>query len=100
METNHATLHGLWLPLITPLRDGALDAVSLRRLVSHYAAQPIDGLILGATTGEGMALDDAERIEELAVMLDGVPITPAARASARDLAQRAAAQKAATEPAR
>ncbi|KRA55982.1 4-hydroxy-tetrahydrodipicolinate synthase family protein [Devosia sp. Root635] len=60
MDANLSPLHGLWLPLITPFRDGALDERSLRRLVGHYAAQPIDGFILGATTGEGMALDDAE----------------------------------------
>lgn len=53
-------LHGLWLPLITPFRDGALDVASLRRLIRHYAAQPIDGLILGATSGEGLALSLAE----------------------------------------
>ncbi|MGO4624730.1 4-hydroxy-tetrahydrodipicolinate synthase [Ensifer sp. 2YAB10] len=51
---------GLWLPLITPFRDGELDERSLRRLVRHYAAEPIDGFILGATTGEGMALDEGE----------------------------------------
>lgn len=60
MEINRSTLHGVWLPLITPFRDGVLDEVSLRRLVTHYTAQPIDGFILGATTGEGMALDDDE----------------------------------------
>lgn len=60
MEINRSTLHGLWLPLITPFRDGVLDEVSLSRLVTHYAAEAIDGLILGATTGEGMALDDDE----------------------------------------
>ena len=60
MQTNHPALHGIWLPLITPFRDGALDEVSLRRLVAHFAATPLDGFILGATTGEGMALDDAE----------------------------------------
>lgn len=59
MERQHP-LSGLWLPLITPFRDGKLDAPSLRRLVAHYATQPIDGFILGATTGEGMALDDDE----------------------------------------
>lgn len=53
-------LNGLWLPLITPFRNGALDETSLRRLVAHYATQPVDGFILGATTGEGMSLDDAE----------------------------------------
>ncbi|MBD9623524.1 MULTISPECIES: 4-hydroxy-tetrahydrodipicolinate synthase [Ensifer] len=59
-STQSPGLGGLWLPLITPFRDGELDERSLRRLVAHYAAEPIDGFILGATTGEGMALDEAE----------------------------------------
>ena len=53
-------LHGLWLPLITPFRDGELDEPSLRRLVRHYAAQPVNGLILAATSGEGLTLGVAE----------------------------------------
>jgi 4-hydroxy-tetrahydrodipicolinate synthase len=53
-------LQGLWLPLITPFRDGALDERSLRRLVRHFAHRPIDGLILAATSGEGMTLSMAE----------------------------------------
>ena len=53
-------LSGLWLPLITPFRDGNLDVTSLRRLVRHYAMTAIDGLILGATTGEGLVLDEIE----------------------------------------
>ncbi|MFI5013104.1 MAG: 4-hydroxy-tetrahydrodipicolinate synthase [Hyphomicrobiales bacterium] len=60
MQTAHSIPHGIWLPLITPFRDGALDEASLRRLVRHYAAEPIDGLILGATTGEGLTLDEEE----------------------------------------
>jgi len=55
-------LHGLWLPLITPFRDGELDETSLRRLVRHYATGSIDGFILAATSGEGMSL----RPDELA----------------------------------
>ena len=47
-------LQGLWLPLVTPFRDGELDEPSLRRLVRHYANGPIDGLILAATSGEGI----------------------------------------------
>jgi 4-hydroxy-tetrahydrodipicolinate synthase len=54
------TPHGIWLPLITPFRDGALDEISVRRLSRHYAAQAIDGMILGATTGEGLTLDENE----------------------------------------
>lgn len=51
---------GPWLPLVTPFRDGALDEASLRRLIRHYADKPIDGLILGATTGEGLTIDEDE----------------------------------------
>jgi 4-hydroxy-tetrahydrodipicolinate synthase len=60
MQTDRPTPHGIWLPLITPFRDDKLDETSLRRLLRHYAAEPIDGLILGATTGEGLTLDDTE----------------------------------------
>lgn len=60
MEASHPALQGLWLPLVTPFRDGALDEASLRRLVRHYVGEPVDGLILGATTGEGLTLDDQE----------------------------------------
>ena len=55
-----ASLRGLWLPLITPFRDGALDEASLRRLVRHYAALPINGLVLAATTGESLTLSPEE----------------------------------------
>jgi 4-hydroxy-tetrahydrodipicolinate synthase len=57
-------LQGLWLPLVTPFRDGGLDQPSLRRLIQHYADRPvdgsIDGLIVGATSGEGLSLSMAE----------------------------------------
>jgi hypothetical protein len=55
-----AFLRGLWLPLVTPFRDGALDETSLRRLVRHYAALPVNGLILAATTGESLTLSPEE----------------------------------------
>jgi 4-hydroxy-tetrahydrodipicolinate synthase len=53
-------LHGLWLPLVTPFRNGELDEASLSRLVRHYTELPINGVILAATSGEGMTLDMAE----------------------------------------
>ena len=53
-------LHGLWLPLVTPFRNGELDEASLSRLVRHYADLPVNGLILAATSGEGMTLGMAE----------------------------------------
>ncbi|ABD09208.1 Dihydrodipicolinate synthetase [Rhodopseudomonas palustris HaA2] len=78
METESEPPSGLWLPLITPFCDGALDAASLRRLIAHYARQPIDRLILAATTGEGLTLDDDE-IEQL-VMLTAEALAEAGRA--------------------
>jgi len=53
-------VQGLWLPLITPFRDGALDEVSLRHMARHYLAEPLDGFILAATTGEGLTIDEDE----------------------------------------
>jgi 4-hydroxy-tetrahydrodipicolinate synthase len=70
MPTNPAVPQGLWLPLVTPFRNDTLDETSLRRLVRHYASQPVDGLILGATTGEGMTLDQDERERLVAVAAD------------------------------
>jgi 4-hydroxy-tetrahydrodipicolinate synthase len=63
-EYRTSSPQGLWLPLVTPFRDGLLDEVSLRRLVAHYAAEPIDGLVLAGTTGEEATLD-AEETERL-----------------------------------
>jgi 4-hydroxy-tetrahydrodipicolinate synthase len=53
-------LQGLWLPLVTPFRDRELDEMSLRRLVRHYMALAVNGLILAATTGESLTLEHEE----------------------------------------
>jgi 4-hydroxy-tetrahydrodipicolinate synthase len=70
MQTTIPT--GLWLPLITPFRDNRLDETSLQRMVRHYAAEPIDGLILAATTGEGLTLEPDETERLVAVVTAGV----------------------------
>src|SRR3546814_15688329 len=61
------SLSGIWLPLVTPFRDGELDEASVRRLVAHYGNLPVDGLILAATTGEGLPLDAEETARLVAV---------------------------------
>ncbi|MEQ9333510.1 4-hydroxy-tetrahydrodipicolinate synthase [Thalassobaculum sp.] len=70
MQPRTPVLSGIWLPLVTPFRDGELDETSLRRLVAHYAGRRIDGLILAATTGEGLTLDAAETERLVAVAAD------------------------------
>jgi 4-hydroxy-tetrahydrodipicolinate synthase len=62
------SIQGIWLPLITPFRDGALDEGSLRRMARHYLGQPIDGFILAATTGEGLTIDDEETERLVAIV--------------------------------
>ena len=60
MQADYPIPGGLWLPLVTPFHNDVLDDASLRRLVRHYAGEPLDGVILAATTGEGLTLDDEE----------------------------------------
>jgi 4-hydroxy-tetrahydrodipicolinate synthase len=81
MTTNQTILEGLWLPLITPFLNGELDETSLRRLVRHFSAESIDGLIVSATTGEGLTLSDTEierlvtiTADELAALPDKLPL--------------------------
>jgi 4-hydroxy-tetrahydrodipicolinate synthase len=73
LERQTPAIEGLWLPLITPFRDGRLDETSLKRLLRHYAGEPVDGLILAATTGEGLTLDEAEteRLADIAAAETG-----------------------------
>jgi 4-hydroxy-tetrahydrodipicolinate synthase len=65
-------LRGLWLPLVTPFQNGALDEASLRRLVRHYASFPVNGLVLAATTGEGLTLEGEETARLVAIVRDEI----------------------------
>jgi len=70
MTNLRSRLQGLWLPLVTPFHDGELDDASLRRLVRHYAALPVNGMILTATTGEGLTLAPEETARLVAMVRD------------------------------
>lgn len=48
--------------MVTPFdRDGALDVAQARRLARRLVSEGSEGVVLGATTGEGPVLTDAER---------------------------------------
>jgi 4-hydroxy-tetrahydrodipicolinate synthase len=69
--------HGIWVPLVTPLRDGAVDTVALRRLVQHLAAQGAAGFVACGSTGEAAMLGEAEQDGVLASALgaaNGKPV--------------------------
>jgi 4-hydroxy-tetrahydrodipicolinate synthase len=67
----------LWLPLITPFKDGAVDFASYERLVGHYRSSGVDAFFPLGTTGESPTLDDAESealIERTLAVAGDVPV--------------------------
>ncbi len=68
---------GLWIPLITPFRDGLIDHESLSALVKRYAKDGVSGFVVCGSTGEAAALDDAEQLAVLQTVLQacgGLPV--------------------------
>ena len=56
---------GVWIPLVTPLREGRVDHVALAALVKRLAAAGVAGFVVCATTGEAPLLSDDERVDVL-----------------------------------
>jgi 4-hydroxy-tetrahydrodipicolinate synthase len=60
MTAGFGTLAGVWLPIVTPFYDGAVDFASYERLIEHYLRLGISGIFPLGTTGESPTLDDDE----------------------------------------
>jgi len=90
---------GLWLPLVTPLRHGAVDSAALAQLVRHAVSQGVAGFVACGSTGEAAMLSDAEQHSVLATTLaaaQGRPVLMGlAGVQARLVAERAQALAAA-----
>lgn len=54
---------GIWLPMVTPLRDGHVDLDAARALARYYRNAGIAGLVLFGSTGEGNLLSLSEKID-------------------------------------
>ncbi|MFK4445985.1 4-hydroxy-tetrahydrodipicolinate synthase [Caballeronia udeis] len=52
---------GIWLPVVTPFKDGQVDVDALQRLAERYLSQEINGFVALGTTGEAALLDHSER---------------------------------------
>jgi len=64
------TFTGIWLPLITPFRNGRVDLPALQALTEHYITAGIHGLIVGGTTGEPATMSEAEQEAALDAVLE------------------------------
>lgn len=63
-------LTGVWAPLVTPFKDGAVDLASYRRLIEHYIGKGVSGLFPLGTTGEAPTLDEDEEDAIVAETVD------------------------------
>ena len=81
MRTNHSpttsAFHGLWIALVTPFRNGAVDHPALHALVARLSQQGPRGFVACGSTGEAAALSATEQIATLKTVqaaAQGLPV--------------------------
>jgi len=67
---------GLWIPLVTPFRNGAVDHPALARLVERLAPTGMAGFVVCGSTGEAAALDSDEQLAVLDTVARAAPSLP------------------------
>jgi 4-hydroxy-tetrahydrodipicolinate synthase len=68
-----SNFRGIWVALVTPFRDGAVDYPALQGLVAQLLEQGVAGFVVCGTTGEAAALSHEEQLEVLDAVLQWVP---------------------------
>jgi 4-hydroxy-tetrahydrodipicolinate synthase len=63
-------LTGTYTAIVTPFRNGEIDADALRRLVRAQISAGVDGIVPVGTTGESPTLDYEEHIEVIAYAVE------------------------------
>lgn len=63
---------GVFVPNVTPFRDGEVDEGSLRKLVDYLVDGGATGLVPCGTTGESATLSHDEHIEVIEIVVDQV----------------------------
>jgi 4-hydroxy-tetrahydrodipicolinate synthase len=69
MEIPMQDFAGIWVPLVTPFHNGAVDHDGLKRLLAHLRGSGITGLVVCGSTGEAASLDEAEQLAVLHTVL-------------------------------
>jgi 4-hydroxy-tetrahydrodipicolinate synthase len=61
---------GIWVPLVTPIRNDQADLAAMQRLTENLLQGGVDGLIVCGTTGEPATLSHDEQERVLAAVLE------------------------------
>ncbi|MDB6001792.1 MAG: dapA [Rhizobacter sp.] len=61
---------GIWVPLVTPFRNGAVDLDALSTLTERLLDDGVDGIVALGTTGEPASLSHAERLSVLDAVME------------------------------
>jgi 4-hydroxy-tetrahydrodipicolinate synthase len=65
-----ANFEGVFVPNVTPFKEGEIDETSLRRMVDYLIDEGASGLIPCGTTGESATLSHEEHIEVIKVSVE------------------------------
>lgn len=79
MNARHETARdwsGLWLPMITPLRDSYVDLAAMQALARRYARAGIAGFVLFGSTGEGSLISMKEKFLACEAVRSAAPHLP------------------------
>lgn len=68
-----SSYQGIWVALVTPLRNGEIDFTSLDRLLGKLLEDGVAGFVVCGTTGEAAALSQSEQLAVLDAVLLRVP---------------------------
>jgi 4-hydroxy-tetrahydrodipicolinate synthase len=68
-----ASFSGIWVALVTPFNNNAVDLPAVKRLAQYLIASGVSGLVVCGTTGEAAALSNEEQLAVLDAVLDVVP---------------------------
>ena len=68
-----SAFQGIWVPVVTPFQDGAIDFGGLQRLVGHLLERHVAGIMVCTTTGEAASLSRPEQLAVLDAVLQQVP---------------------------
>jgi 4-hydroxy-tetrahydrodipicolinate synthase len=63
---------GIWIPLVTPFRHGAVDLDAAQRLAADFAGSGVHGLVVCGTTGEAATLSEDEQTMLLCAIQEAV----------------------------